>query len=270
MLTQVVKVASVQMTSSADVAQNLQMAEQGVRQAAAQGAHLVALPEYFPLLHPDEQEKQRVAEVYQQGPMQTRLGQLAAELGIYLVAGSLPLVSEQVGKVYNTCLVFDPQGVCIHHYHKMHLFSYQGAKETYDEGRSICAGNQVQALELPWGRVGIGICYDLRFPEFFRQLQDIDLWIIPAAFTVPTGRAHWHLLLRARAVENQAYVLAAAQTGCHAGGRLTYGHSMLVDPWGEVVAELAEEPNVLVGEIDPQRLQEVRQQLPALAHRRLF
>jgi len=188
-------VAGVQMVSGEDLEQNLVRAEYWVAQAAEQGAQLVALPEYFTLLHHDEQAKFKIAETYGEGPIQQRLSALARRLNIWLVAGSLPLKSSQEDHVTNTALVFDPEGACVVRYDKIHLFSFQKGEESYNESSSIEAGTQPICFDTPWGRVGLAICYDLRFPELFRALDNVDLLVVPSAFTVPTGRAHWELLL---------------------------------------------------------------------------
>ncbi|WP_036591536.1 carbon-nitrogen hydrolase family protein [Oceanospirillum maris] len=263
------KVAAVQMVSGEDTEQNLKRATYWVEQAAGQGAQLVALPEYFPLLHHDETVKFSIAEDYGHGPIQQHLSALAKRLNIWLVAGSIPLKSKQVDHVTNTTLVFDPAGECMARYDKIHLFSFQQGEESYNESSSIEAGLQPVCFDTPWGRVGLAICYDLRFPELFRALDNVDLLIVPSAFTVPTGRAHWELLLKARAVENQCYLLAPAQGGEHESGRQTWGHTMAVDPWGEVLAVQEQGEGVISATLNVHRIEEVRRQLPAWLHRRL-
>jgi len=263
------KVAAVQMVSGEDLEQNLVRAEYWVSQAAEQGAQLVALPEYFTLLHHDERAKFDIAEAFGEGPIQQRLSTLASKLNIWLVAGSLPLKGKQEDHVTNTTLVFDPDGVCVARYDKIHLFGFQQGDESYNESASIEAGSQPVCFDTPWGRVGLAICYDLRFPELFRALDNVDLLVVPSAFTVPTGRAHWELLLKARAVENQCYLLAPAQGGDHESGRKTWGRTMALDPWGEKLAELETGEGVIVAELKVSRFEEVRQQLPSWLHRRL-
>jgi nitrilase len=181
----------------------------------------------------------------------------------------LPLQSADPDKVLNTSLVYDPQGQRVARYDKIHLFNFQRGQESYDEARTIEHGGEVRSFEAPFGRVGLSVCYDLRFPELYRAMGECALIVMPAAFTYTTGRAHWELLLRARAVENQCYVLASAQGGEHVNGRRTWGHSMLVDPWGEIVSVLPEGEGLVIGDIDPHRLQYVRESLPALRHRKL-
>ncbi len=185
------------------------------------------------------------------------------------MAGSLPLKGKQEDHVTNTTLVFDPEGVCVARYDKIHLFGFQQGDESYNESASIEAGTQPVCFDTPWGRVGLAICYDLRFPELFRALDNVDLLVVPSAFTVPTGRAHWELLLKARAVENQCFLLAPAQGGDHESGRKTWGRTMALDPWGEKLAELETGEGVIVAELKVSRFEEVRQQLPSWLHRRL-
>lgn len=261
--------AAVQMVSGADIAANLREADRLVGVAAARGARLVALPEYFPLIAPDETAKLRAREADDDGPLQRFLGETARRHGVWLVGGSIPLAAAAADKVRNACLVFDDAGRRVARYDKMHLFGFSGGTEQYDEGRTIEAGDAVVAFDSPFGRIGLSICYDLRFPELYRAMGRVDLLVVPAAFTHTTGQAHWELLLRARAVENLCYVLAAAQGGTHPGGRRTWGDSMLVDPWGAVLARLPQDAGVVTAEMDPARSADLRARLPALDHRRL-
>jgi len=264
------RIAAVQMISTPEVAPNLATAGRLVAEAAARGAQLVALPEYFPIIGGSDADRLAVREVEGRGPIQDFLAATAAQHGIWLVGGSLPLLANDPGKLRNSCLVFDPAGRRVARYDKIHLFGFQKDAERYDEAETIEAGAPVPvALDTPVGRVGLGICYDLRFPELFRALAPLDLIVLPAAFTDTTGKAHWELLLRARAVENQCYLLAAAQGGLHPTGRMTHGHSMIVDPWGEVLARMEYGAGVIVADIDPARSAAVRASLPALRHRRL-
>lgn len=263
------RIAALQMTSTEHVEENLQRAAELIAEAARQGVQLAALPEYFPLLHRDEQEKARIAEDDGEGPIQAFLAEQARQHGIWLVGGSIPLKTSQPDKVYNSLVVYGPDGQRAGRYDKIHLFGFRRGDEHYDEGASIVAGQQPLVIDTPFARIGFGICYDLRFPELFRRMDHIDLLITPAAFTVPTGRDHWELLCRARAVENLCYLLAPAQAGLHPSGRRTYGHSMVVDPWGKVQAVQADGEGVVSAVMDPTRIEEVRAQLPALEHRRL-
>jgi deaminated glutathione amidase len=262
-----VKIAAVQMISGPQVAPNLETAKSLIAQAAAQGAQLVALPEYFPMIGASDADRLTARERDGEGPIQNFLRECAQRHGIWLIGGSLPLVADDANKLRNSCLAFNPQGEVVARYDKIHLFGFQKGSERYDEAATIEAGNVPVAFDTPFGRVGLGICYDLRFPELFRRLGEIDLLVLPSAFTETTGLAHWELLLRARAVENQCYVLAPAQGGRHPTGRLTYGNSMIVDPWGEVLARMDKGDGVVIAEFDPARIAEVRTMLPALSHR---
>jgi len=260
-------VAAIQMISSPSVEENLATAQRLVAQAAAGGAKLVVLPEYWAIMGQQETDKLAHAEQAGSGPIQDGMAQMARRHGIWLIGGTLPLVSEQAGKVLNTTLVYDPQGEPAGRYDKIHLFGFTRGAESYNESRTIVAGSQVRSIEMPFGRVGLSVCYDLRFPELYRAMGDCALIVLPAAFTHTTGRAHWEVLLRARAIENQCYVLASAQGGLHPNGRRTWGHSMLIDPWGEIKAVLPEGEGVVIGDIDTLFLAGVRESLPALAHR---
>ena len=268
------KIAAVQMVSTPDVARNLEAAKALVARAAAEGAELVVLPEYFCLMGRNDRDKLGVAEHPGSGPIQQMLAQAAKAHGVWLVGGTLPMAIEgNVERVTNTNLVYSPRGELAARYDKMHLFRYDNGTEQYDEGRVLAAGAEPVAFDAAGVRVGLSVCYDLRFPELYRALMQppCDLLSVPSAFTYPTGAAHWEMLLRARAVENQCYVIAAAQGGTHENGRRTYGHSLIVDPWGEIVAIRREEgEGVVVAELDAARMASVRMQLPALAHRRVL
>ncbi|MDY0309926.1 MAG: carbon-nitrogen hydrolase family protein [Castellaniella sp.] len=262
------QVAAVQMVSGMTVADNLIQAEQEIEKAVASGAALVALPEYFCFMGKHDADKLPLAEPPGNGPIQSFLSDQARRHGIWLVGGTLPLRSPDAGRVYNTCLVYDPEGRVSARYDKIHLFSFQRGQESYDESRAIRPGDDPpQVFDTPFGRTALGICYDLRFPEFFRAQGDVRLMVLPAAFTWTTGSVHWEVLLRARAIENQCYVLASAQGGVHANGRRTWGHSMLIDPWGEILDCLPEGPGMVAGRLDADRLETVRASLPALRHR---
>lgn len=264
----VFKVSAVQMVSGTSVQANLDKAAELIAQAAAQGARLVVLPEYFCFLGRRDPEKLAFMETPGQGPIQSFLSEAARKHGIWLLGGTLPLQSEDPDRIYNAVLVYDPQGTQVARYDKIHLFGFRKGEEAYDESISIRPGaNGPQVVETPAGRVGLSVCYDLRFPELYRAMGDVSLIVVPAAFTYTTGSAHWEILLRARAIENQCYVLAAAQGGKHENGRRTWGHSMLIDPWGEVLHCLPEGEGVVLGDIDPARMNDVRLSLPALRHR---
>ncbi len=260
-------VAALQMVSTPDVVRNLDEAGCLIAEAAAGGAQLVLLPEYFCFMGRRDTDKLAIAEPYQDGPIQRFLGDAARHHGVWVIGGTLPLAAPEPSRVLNTTLVFDPEGREAARYDKIHLFNFEKGEESFDEARTIRPGETVQAFEAPFGRVGLSVCYDLRFPELYRRLGDCALMVVPSAFTYTTGRAHWETLLRARAVENQCYVLAAAQGGMHENGRRTWGHSMLIDPWGEIVAVRDEGPGVVAGALDPARIAEVRQSLPAWRHR---
>ncbi len=261
------RVAALQMVSAPEVDANLRRAEALIAEAAAAGAQLVALPEYFCLLGRQDGDKVAVREADGSGPIQQFLAEAALRHGLWLIGGTLPLWCDAPDKVRNSCLVFDDQGQRRARYDKIHLFGFDNGSERFDEARSIQPGTQPVALDSPFGRIGLSVCYDLRFPELYRALAPTELLMVPSAFTATTGRAHWEPLLRARAIENLAWVVAPAQGGLHPNGRRTHGHSMIIDPWGEIVAELAEGEGVLLAEIDHARLQQARSSLPALQHR---
>jgi deaminated glutathione amidase len=262
-----VRVAALQMVSAADVAANLATAGALIAEAAEAGARLVLLPEYFCFLGHKDRDKVALRETPGAGPIQAFLADAARRHRVWIIGGTVPLVAPQPERVLNTTLVFDDTGRLAARYDKIHLFSFSKDQDHFDEARTIRPGAEIQAFDSPAGRVGLSICYDLRFPELYRALGDCALMVVPSAFTYTTGRAHWALLLRARAIENQCYVLAAAQGGTHENGRRTWGHTMLIDPWGEIVAQREEGAGIVCGEIDPARIAEVRASLPALRHR---
>jgi nitrilase len=263
------RVAAIQMSSGNDVAANLATAGALVAKAAGEGASLALLPENFGLMALHARDKAAARERDGDGPQQAFLARMAREHRQYVIGGSVPLESDDPARTRQSLLVYGPDGQRVARYDKIHLFRFTHGDEDYDEAKTIVAGSAPVAFDAPCGRVGLSICYDVRFPELYRALGDVALLVVPAAFTQRTGRAHWETLLRARAIENQCYVLAAAQTGDHPGGRRTFGHSMLVDPWGEIVASQAEGEGVIVGDVDPSRIADVRERLPALAHRTL-
>lgn len=263
------KVAALQMVSTPDVARNLEAAGRLVAQAAAAGAELVALPEYFCFMGHQDRDKLAIAEAPGDGPIQAALAELARRHGVWVIGGTLPLRCADRDRVLNTNTAFAPDGRLAARYDKIHLFRFDNGRESYDEGRAIQAGRERVAFDAGGVRVGLSVCYDLRFPELYRALMHppCDLIAVPAAFTYTTGQAHWEVLLRARAVENQCYVIAPAQGGVHENGRRTWGHSMVIDPWGEVLAMRAEGEGVVLAELDAKRIATVRRQLPALEHR---
>ncbi len=261
------RVAAVQMVSEPEVQANLAVAGELIARAAGEGAQLVALPEYFCILGQRDRDKVLVREEYGHGPIQDFLAATAARNKVWLVGGSAPLACADPDKVKNSCLVFDDSGKRVARYDKIHLFGFDLGAERFQESRSIEAGSEVVTLDTPFGRLGLSICYDLRFPEMYRKMGVVDLILVPSSFTATTGRAHWEMLLCARAVENQAYVLAPAQGGHHKNGRDTWGHSMIIDPWGKVLAVLDAGPGVVAAEIDLAEIARVRRMLPALTHR---
>jgi deaminated glutathione amidase len=261
------KVAAVQMVSEPTVAANLDAAGALVAEAAALGARLAVLPEWFCLMGRTERDKLPIRERDGDGPIQSFLAGAAAKHGVWVIAGTVPLFARDPERVRNASLVYDAAGRRVARYDKIHLFDFTGEGEQYRESRTIEAGDAPVAVDSPFGRLALSICYDVRFPELYRRLAPMDLITVPSAFTATTGAAHWEILLRARAVENQAWVIAPAQGGEHANGRRTHGHSMIVDPWGRVVASLPRGPGVVVAEIDPNVTDKVRTSLPALGHR---
>ncbi len=262
------KVAAIQMVSSTRLDDNLRQAGDLIAEAAGSGAQLVALPEYFCIMGRKDTDKLAIKETPGEGPIQEFLSGQARQHGIWLVGGTLPLDNDDPQRIFNTSLVYDPAGSQVARYDKVHLFGFKKGQESYDESIVIRPGqNTPQTVDTPFGRVGLSICYDLRFPEFFRAMGEINLIVLPAAFTYTTGSAHWEILLRARAIENQCYVLAPAQGGKHENGRRTWGHSVLIDPWGEVLDQVAQEPGIAAGVLSLERISEVRASLPALKHR---
>ena len=260
------KVAALQMVSTPRVAENIDTAAALIAQAAMLGAKLVVLPEYFGILGMKDTDKVAVRESDGSGPLQDFLAAVAARHGVWVVGGSVPLSCDEPGKVLNTTLVYDDKGRRVARYDKIHLFGFESGTERYQESATIVPGSTPVALDTPLGRLGLSICYDLRFPELYRALA-ADIIVVPAAFTATTGRAHWELLLRARAVENLAWVIAAAQGGRHENGRETWGQSMVIDPWGNVLACQAKGAGIVIAQIDPAFQQKMRVSLPALGHR---
>jgi predicted amidohydrolase len=266
-------IASIQMVSTPNLNENLEVAARLTKAAADSGAQLAVLPEYFCLMGLKDTDKVNAREVAGSGPIQEQLSAIAKDNNIYLVAGTIPLEAVESNKVLNTSLVFDPYGKQIARYDKIHLFGFQTETERYEESETISAGSQpgqfaIKINGVDW-RFGLSICYDLRFPELYRALGPVDCHIIPAAFTYTTGKDHWEILLRARAIENQCYVLASAQGGLHLNQRRTWGESMLIDPWGEILSNLPEGEGFIQGTLSRDKLKEVRSKLPALKHRKL-
>jgi nitrilase len=264
------RVAAIQMVSAADLAANLAAAARLIATAAAEGARLAALPENFYLIGRHEGDKVKLREPDGRGPVQDFLAEAARRHGIWVLGGTVPIETGDPARILSASLLFDDAGRRVARYDKMHLFRFDGGEsERYDEARTLEPGARAVAVTTPFGRLALSICYDVRYPELYRSLGELDAMFVPSAFTVPTGRAHWEILLRARAVENQAYVIAPAQGGLHQSGRRTYGHTMIVDPWGEVLAARPDGEGVVLAELDSERIREVRASLPALLNRRL-
>ena len=264
------RVAAIQTVTAIDVDANLARADVLLAEAAAQGAQLALLPEYFCMMGRKDTDKVAIREGDEDGPIQSFLADAARRHRLWLVGGTLPMWCEDAQRVRNTSLTFNPAGLRVARYDKIQLFNFVRGEERYDEARTIEPGATPVAFDAPCGRVGMSVCYDLRFPELYRALAsqgNLNLILMPAAFTYVTGAAHWEILLRARAIENQCYVLAAAQGGRHENGRRTWGHSMLIDPWGEIIASVPEGEGVAIGDMDPARIAQVRRDLPALKHR---
>lgn len=261
------RIAAIQMASGPSIAANLTEADMLISLAASQGAKLIALPEYFAIMGMRDTDKVAARERLGEGPIQEFLSRTARKHGIWLIGGSIPLVSETADKVKNSTLVFNDQGVQVARYDKMHLFGFQMGDERYQEENTISPGNEVVVFDSPFGRVGLSICYDLRFPELYRKMQNVDLIVVPSAFTETTGKAHWEPLLRARAIENLAYVLAPGQGGYHRNGRETHGDSMVIDPWGVILDRLPRGSGFVLADLQPEYQARLRQSLPALGHR---
>ncbi|MEO7886721.1 MAG: carbon-nitrogen hydrolase family protein [Polaromonas sp.] len=265
------KIAAIQMVSGTRVQDNLAAARSLLQEAAAQGAELAVLPEYFCIMGMKDTDKLKAQESVGTGAIQDFLSRAARELGLWVVGGTLPMATSDPARARNCSLAYAPTGQCAARYDKIHLFRFAQGTEDYDERRVLEPGAQPVRFDLASRdghtyAVGMTICYDLRFPELYRALQ-ADVLLVPSAFTYTTGQAHWEVLLRARAIENQAYVIAAAQGGTHENGRRTWGHSMLVDSWGEVLGQQAQEPGVVLGEVVHAHMAGVRSRLPALQHR---
>ncbi|GGC73044.1 carbon-nitrogen hydrolase family protein [Undibacterium terreum] len=261
------KVAAIQMISTPVLEQNLATARRLMQQAVDGGAGLLLLPEYWPIMGMQETDKIALAETPQHGVIQDFMADAARSLGVWLIGGTLPMASGDPSKVLNTTLVYNPAGEQAARYDKIHLFGFTKGEESYQESRTITPGKDVVSFDAGFGKVGLSVCYDLRFPELYRAMGACSLIVVPAAFTYTTGQAHWEILLRARAVENQCYVLASAQGGKHPNGRRTWGHSMLIDPWGEIISVLDEGEGVVAGELKLDYMDKVRENLPALKHR---
>ena len=267
------RAAAIQMVSSDNVGGNLATAAGLIRQAVADGAGFIVLPENFPLMGREERDKLRIAESYREGPIQSFLREQATQHGIWLLGGTIPLTAGVADRIRAASLLYNPRGECVARYDKIHLFDVMvdsGGSETYAESATIEAGDEIIVARTPLGNIGLSICYDLRFPELYRSMlsEDVNIITAPSAFTATTGRAHWETLLKARAVENLCYVIAPNQGGRHVNDRETWGHSMIVNPWGEVVAVIETGEGVACADIDLDQLKQLRQRFPALKHRK--
>ncbi len=266
------KVAAIQMASGPNVKANLAEAEKLVKIAVQQEAELVVLPENFAIMGTTENDKVKIAEDFGGGLLQDYLRDLAIKYNIWLVGGTIPLSSAEAGKISAACLLFNPQGEVVARYDKIHLFdvTIEASNESYTESETISAGNDIVVVDTPFGRLGLAVCYDLRFPELFRAMveQKMEICALPSAFTSLTGKVHWESLLRSRAIENLSFMVAADQGGYHVGGRETHGDSMIVDPWGRVLNRLPHGTGVVVANIDMVKLEHTRKMFPALEHQR--
>lgn len=270
------RVSVLQMVSSTQLTGNLERARALIARAAQEGAELVLLPEHFGMIGRRDTDKLAIQERPGSGPIQQCLADAAREHGLWVVGGTLPLspAEPNAPRVFNSSLVFSPRGQCVARYDKIHLFCFDDGKEQFDESRTLLAGSAPAMFELPsrdghrW-RIGLSVCYDLRFPELYRShaRQGADLLLVPSAFTHTTGQAHWEVLLRARAIENLSFVMAAAQGGVHETGRRTWGHSLVCDPWGRLLGQLVEGEGVVTADLSQPDLEKLRLQLPALGHR---
>jgi len=266
------KVASIQMISTANVDENLKSASDLIAQATNQGAKFLLLPENFPLMGHDEQDKVAILKPFGQGPLQDFLSEQSKKHGVWLMGGTIPLQASVANKVRPACLLYDPEGKCIFRYDKIHLFDVtvdEDSEESYQESSTLEAGNEIVVAQTPFGNIGMSTCYDLRFPELYRAMHkdDVNIITVPSAFTATTGEAHWDSLLRARAIENLCYVIASNQGGKHINDRETWGHSMIVDPWGNILDCIEKGPGVAIADIDLERQKTLRKNFPCLEHR---
>lgn len=267
-------VAAIQMATGCNVEANLQETERLMDEAVASGAQLLVLPENFALMAMREKDKFAHVEAPGQGPMQDRLRQYAKSRQVWIVGGTIPIRSNDPNRAYQTCFVYDANGEQVARYDKIHLFdvAIEHTGENYQESLTTASGDDVVVVETPFGRLGLSICYDVRFPSLYRAMLDegMEIVVVPSAFTKHTGAAHWEPLLRARAIENLCYVVAPAQGGYHVNGRETYGHSMIVDPWGRIVAQREQGRGHVLAELELEKLRSTRRSFPTIEHRRMF
>ena len=264
---EIVKIAAIQMASGPQVAANLSEAKRLVESAVKLGDKLVVLPEYFAIMGLKDTDKVAVREQDGSGPIQDFLSTTAKKNKIWIIGGTVPLVSQFPNKVRNSCLVYDDKGKQVARYDKIHLFGLDLGNEHYHEENTIEAGDAVKVVETPFGKIGLSVCYDLRFPELYRAMGEVNIIVVPAAFTDTTGKAHWETLIRARAIENLSYVIAPAQGGYHVSGRETHGNTMIVDPWGVILDRLPRGSGVVIATMNPKYQESLRKSLPALKHR---
>ena len=267
-------VAAIQMVSTDAVSKNLELAERLIEEAVSKKAKLITLPENFPLMGKRDEDRLAITESYNDGPLQLFLSEQSKRYKIWLLGGTIPLKSNNPEKVFATNLLFNPDGDCIARYDKIHLFDVMldgRDEESYRESKTFESGNDVVVVKTEIGNIGLSVCYDLRFPEMYRKMHQKNVQIItaPSAFTATTGKAHWETLLRTRAIENLCYLIASNQGGIHANNRETWGHSMIVDPWGEILAEVKEETGVAIAKIDINKQTNLRKRFPTLTHRKL-
>ena len=264
---EIVKIAAIQMASGPQVAANLSEAKRLIESAVKLGAKLVVLPEYFAIMGLKDTDKVAVREQDGSGPIQDFLSTTAKKNKIWIIGGTVPLVSQFPNKVRNSCLVYDDKGKQVARYDKIHLFGLDLGNEHYHEENTMEAGDAVKVVETPFGKIGLSVCYDLRFPELYRAMGEVNIIVVPAAFTDTTGKAHWETLIRARAIENLSYVIAPAQGGYHVSGRETHGNTMIVDPWGVILDRLPRGSGVVIATMNPKYQESLRKSLPALKHR---
>jgi predicted amidohydrolase len=267
------KIAAIQMASGTNISANLIEVSRQILSATQAGAKLIVLPEYFAIMGLHDADQVKVAEDDGVGPIQNFLSEQAKKNNVWLISGTLPLKSSQKDKIYAACLVYNDMGERVGRYDKIHLFDVhiEASSETYKESETIVAGEQAIVVDTPFGKIGLAICYDLRFPELFRQLAllDADIIVLPAAFTAITGKAHWEVLVRARAIENLCYLVASAQGGYHVNGRETHGDSMIVDPWGSILDHLPQGSGYVIADVNLENVQSIRKTFPALQHRKI-
>ncbi|MCK5723389.1 MAG: carbon-nitrogen hydrolase family protein [Gammaproteobacteria bacterium] len=267
------KIAAIQMASGTNVSANLIEVSRQILSAAQAGAKLIVLPENFAIMGLQDTDQVKIAENDGIGPIQDFLSEQAKKNKVWLIAGTIPLKADDEDKIYAASLVYNDNGERVSRYDKIHLFDVhlEATSETYKESETIAAGNQAIVVDTPFGKIGLAICYDLRFPELFRQLalQDAEIIVLPAAFTAITGKAHWEVLIRARAIENLCYLVASAQGGYHVNGRETHGDSMIVDPWGSILDHLPQGSGYVIAEVELENVKSIRKNFPALQHRKI-